>query len=78
VSDHRVTRDDRADGGSRRADERASSINDDSAKAGKAVAIEGRKLRAEIVDDQRPLAGAALCGHDMLVSKSPGFRLMHR
>ncbi len=59
VSDHRVTRHDRADGGSRRADERASSINDDSAKAGKAVAIEGRKLRAEIVDDERPLAGGA-------------------
>jgi hypothetical protein len=48
-----MTRDDGADRASRHADKRASSVSDNGAEAGKAVAVERGKLCAEIAHDQR-------------------------
>jgi hypothetical protein len=48
-----MTGDDRADSASRHADERARSVSDNGAEAGKAVAVERGKLCAEVAHDQR-------------------------
>jgi hypothetical protein len=48
-----VTRDDRADSASRHADERVKAVRDRDAQAGRAVAVQGRKLCAEIAHDER-------------------------
>ncbi len=53
VSDSRVSRDDRGDGGAGCADERASPVRHSSAEAGKPVPVKRRELRAQIVDDER-------------------------
>ena len=53
VSDNRVARDHSAYSVSRQADERMKAVRDGDSEAGRAVAVQGRKLCAEIAHEER-------------------------